>query len=133
MSFYRPHKRFFTPQDDTLVTKQAFKAECDINNILKQYQKTGLITHIANSRPTYTDLPSDMDYQQSMNTMLRAEEAFAALPSTVRDRYGNDPLRFLGAFGDPSQLAYLREMGLLRPEVAEALPEPVRPPGPDTN
>lgn len=128
--FYRPHKRVYAPSDDTLVTRQSFKNECDIQQILKQYQRTGVITHIAAARPTYMDLPTDLDYQRSMNTMLIAEEAFLALPASVRDRFGNDPQRFLAAFSDKTQEAYLREMGFLR-EAPQGPPDPVRPPSPE--
>lgn len=130
--FYRKHPRHITSTGDVLVTKQSFKQECDIQSILKQYQKTGVITHVQNSRPTYADLPSNLDYQQSMNTLIIAREAFAGLPAKIRDHYGNDPERFLGAFYDPEQADYLREVGLLRPqEAADALPDPVRPPVPE--
>lgn len=127
--FYHPHPRVTFNSGTTLVTKQAFKAECDINNILKQYQRTGIISHVQNARPTYTDLPSDLDYQQSMNTLIAAQQAFDGLPSKVRDRFGNDPLQLLRALQDPDQADYLREVGILNPkEAPQGVPDPVRPP-----
>lgn len=102
---------------DEVITKQSHKAECDINNILKQYQRTGIITHVQNARPTYEDLPSNIDFQQAMNTVLEAERAFLALPGKVRAHFDNDPERFLAAFYDPNQLDTLRGFGLV-PEVA---------------
>lgn len=102
---------------DEAVTKQSHKAECDINNILRQYQRTGILTHVQNARPTYGDLPSDVDFQQAMNTILEAESAFLALPSKVRAHFDNDPERFLASFYDPAQAEDLRRFGLL-PEVA---------------
>lgn len=129
--FYRIHNRHTYSCGDELVTKQSMKAECDIHNILRQYQKTGIITHVQNARPTYGDLPDDLDYQRSMNTIMQADEAFAALPATVRDHYGNDPGRLLEALQDPSQADYLREVGILRaPEVPPAVPDPVPVPEP---
>jgi phage internal scaffolding protein len=114
------------------MTKQSFKDECDIHKILKQYQRTGVINHIANARPTYMDLPDTMDYQASMNTIIYADEAFATLPSSVRDHFGNDPARFLAAFSDIKQRDYLIQLGLYKPPAtAEAIPDPVRPPSPE--
>lgn len=111
------------------MTKQHFKAECDITNILRQYSKTGVITHVQNARPTYEDLPDGLDYQDAQNTLIQANTAFAGLPSSVRDHFGNDPARLLVALSDPDQSAYLREVGILRPQASpEALPDPVRPP-----
>lgn len=102
---------------DEMVTKQSHKAECDINNILRQYQRTGIITHVQNARPTYEDLPSNVDFQQAMNTVLEAERAFLALPGKVRAHFDNDPERFLAAFYDPNQVETLRGFGLV-PEAA---------------
>lgn len=102
---------------DQMVTKQSHKAECDINNILKQYQRTGIITHVQNARPTYEDLPSNVDFQQAMNTVLEAERAFLALPGKVRAHFDNNPERFLAAFYDPDQVDTLRGFGLV-PEAA---------------
>lgn len=107
------------------------KGECDIHNILRQYQKTGIITHVQSARPTYEDLPDNADYQQAMNTLLVAQEAFDGLPAAVRDRYGNDPARLLEALGDPDQKEYLREVGILRPsEAPPAVPPSVPVPNP---
>lgn len=110
-----------------LITKQAHKAECDINNILNQYKRTGIITHVQSARAIYTDLPSDVDYQQSLNTLMAAEAAFLDLPAVVRDHFHNDPAQFLAAFGDDKQADKLREFGLLR--AAEPSPPlPASPP-----
>lgn len=120
-SFYFPHERVQTDVGTTSMTKQSHKAECDINTILSQYQKTGILNHITENQPLYTDLPSDIDYQQSLHTVLAAQDVFHTLPSVVRDYFGNDPERFLGAFMDPTQADKLREFGLLD------TPKPVDP------
>lgn len=128
-AFYRPHQRVIAPHSDEMMTKQSFKAECDINTILRQYSKTGVITHVQNARPSYTDLPDSLDYQQSMNTLIVADQAFAGLPASVRARFGNDPAAFLQALSDPDQRDYLTEVGVFRaPEPADTPPDPVRPP-----
>lgn len=117
---FRPRERYQTPVGDTSMTKQSHKAECDIHNILKQYEKTGIITHVQSARPTYDDLPSDVDYQSAMNTLISAQAAFADLPSKVRSHFDNDPQNFLAAFTDPAQEQALRDFGLLVPVQAAA-------------
>lgn len=114
--FYRPHKRVTLNTGTEMVTKQSHKDECDIHRILRQYQRTGIITHVQSARPTYGDLPDAIDYQTSLHLIMEAQETFAALPSSVRERFGNDPGRFLAAFEDPSQEEYLRQMGFLKPK-----------------
>lgn len=125
MSFYRSGARRVThPGGGPVLTKQSHKEECDIHNIVRQYQRTGVITHIARQGARYEDLPDYADYQEGMNIALRAQDAFAALPAKVRDRYGNDPGRFLAAFNDADEVSFLREMGLLQPLPAASPPEP---------
>lgn len=130
--FYRPHARVALDCGDELITKQSSKAECDIHNILKQYQRTGIITHVQSARPTYEDLPDSMDYQQALNTIMEADEAFFNLPAKVRDHFKNDPALLLAAFGDPSQRQALTDFGLLQaPSSSPSLPvAPVPPPEP---
>lgn len=76
------------------------------------------MTHVQSARPTYQDLPSDIDYQASLHTLMQAEEAFNALPAKVRDHFANDPAAFLAAFSDPKQEQYLRDHGFLKPAEA---------------
>lgn len=104
------------------MTKQSFKDECDINRILNQFQRTGIVNHITQRQPQYLDLPSNVDYQSSMNTIIQAQQIFADLPALVRDHFQNDPARFLRAFSDEKQHDKLREFGFLREKVASQHP-----------
>lgn len=122
--FYRSHQRVTLNTGDHMVTKQSHKDECDIHRILRQYQRTGIITHVQMARPTYTDLPDFNDYQSSLHTIMEAEEAFAALPASVRDRFGNDPANLLAAFQDGSRAEELRSLGLLRPSEGDPVSKP---------
>lgn len=110
-----------------LMTKQAMKNECDINNILKQYKRTGIIAHINAQEPIYTDLPDALDYQQALNMQMAADEAFATLPSIVRAHFENNPAALLAALNDPSQRDKLTELGIIRK------PEQPQPPGNPAN
>lgn len=115
MTFYRKHSRVFTPIDGPSMTKQSFKDECDINRILMKYQKTGLLTHVQSYGGRYEDLPSNLDYQESLNAIMAAEEAFMSLPSSLRSRFGNDPATFLDFVGNPANENELVELGLANP------------------
>ncbi len=128
--FFRKHARVIHVNSGELVTKQEMKAECDINNIIKQYQKTGIFSHISAQRPVYEDLPNNFDYQQALHTVMTAEDSFATLPSVVRDFYQNNPERFLAALSDPSQRARLTEWGVFEKPVeptARASQDPAPP------
>ena len=76
------------------VTQQSFKDECDINILLAKFAVTGQLPD--NVRvPQYVDFEEAFDFQSSMNVIRAAEEAFNAMPAEVRDRFQNDPGRFL--------------------------------------
>lgn len=124
MSFFKSNRiRVTAPHDDTMVTKQSHKAECDIINILKQYQRTGVITHVQAARPTYMDLPDNYDFQDALHTIQRGTEAFEALPAKVREHFDNDPEKFLTALYDSQQHDKLREFGILRAQETVATQE----------
>lgn len=134
--FYRPHERVYyfdqvmDPRTGELtqvpsLTKQQFVAECDINNILKQYSATGVLRHISAKAEMgmYQDLPDEVDFQSSLNTVRQAQEAFASLPSAVRTRFENDPGRFLEFVADPSNQDELIKLGLATDRRASKEPE----------
>lgn len=128
--FYRPHNRVFAPEGGELVTKQDMAAECDIHNILGQYKRTGILAHIAKGQPLYEDLPSDIDFQAGLDTILAAQAAFDALPAKMRQTYGNDPARFLSALGDEANRAEFEGYGILKPRrpPPDATPPDATPP-----
>lgn len=122
--FYRTHERVTLDTGTLEITKQSHKQECDINFILKQYSQTGIINHITSQQPLYSDLPSNIDYQNSQNLLIEANDTFATLPSKTREYFQNDPATFLAAFQDPTQEAYLRSQGFLKPLPAAAAAQP---------
>lgn len=127
LSFYLPHSRVTAPHSDELITKQSMKDECDIHNILRQYQKTGIIQHINQQQPIFDDLPDITDFQTSLSILDQAEQAFAALPSSIRDSFQNDPAELLRAIQDPGQRERLTELGILRAPAAPRPPDPGAP------
>lgn len=100
------------------MTKQEFKRECDINNILKQYSTTGMLQHVSARASTgaYLDLPDSVEFQDSLNLVRQAEATFMGLPAKLRDRFGNDPAEFLAFCADPANLEEMRELGLANPK-----------------
>lgn len=104
------------------MTKQEFKDQCNINKIIKEFTITGQISHISAkaAQGAFLDLPADLDYQTSLNVMIRAEEAFMALPAAIRDRFGHDPAQFLGFVADPANADELIRLGIRTPPAPPA-------------
>jgi len=96
-------------------TKQAHKDECDINIVLKNYDKTGLITHVNNAIAEYGDYTEVNEFQESLNMVIKAQDTFDQLPSAVRKQFGNDPGAFFEFATNPKNQQQLVEMGLAHP------------------
>lgn len=108
--------RFRVAESNTLpsMTKQEFAAECDINNIMAQYNRTGLVNHVSKYQGRYVDVCGAVSFQEAQNIVLRAQEAFMSLPAEVRGKFENDPGAFLDFVSDPSNKDEMRKLGLLK-------------------
>lgn len=112
-SQFSKHPRFYAKASTGSKTKQSFKAECDINNILARYQKTGLVGHLNARQPRYGDFSNTLDYQAALNAVMAAEESFSSLPAKVRDRFQNDPSKLISFINDPKNKNEAIKLGLL--------------------
>lgn len=114
---YEPHRRFSKAfcTSGTPRTKQSFKDECDINRIMKRWQKTQVLEHVRDGMPSYGDFSNATDYKTAADAVKEANEAFMQLPANVRQRVNNSPAEFLDFIGDPDNRAELVELGLLEP------------------
>ncbi len=106
----------------TSLAKQSFKEECDINTIMRKYEKSGLIAHLNKHQGQYGNFIGFQDYHASQNQILEARESFATIPAKIRAKFNNDPATFLEFAQNPDNLDQMIEMGLAPP----------KPPGPLT-
>lgn len=104
------------------LTQQHAKAECDINNILRQYDRTGVITHVAKAAGQYGDFTAVNEYQESLNMVIAAQEAFMELPSGIRKQFANDPGAFFEFATDPANADQMVALGLANPPQVVAEP-----------
>lgn len=118
------------------ATKQSFVAECDINNIVREFTHTGQVAHINEKAAlgAFIDLPDTTDYQQAVELARAGQVAFDQLPAQVRARFGNDPAQFLDFMGDPANQQEAIDLGLavdnrppVLPEATAVLPSPSGP------
>lgn len=105
----RVHESFPNPS----LTQQHFKDECDINNIIKKYKTDGEFTHLNRKKGVYADLSSATDYHEAMNTVIKAQDAFATLPSQTRSRFENDPSQLLAFINDEANYEEAIKLGLM--------------------
>ena len=92
-------------------TKQWHKKECDINQIMAKYQKTGVIDHINKHQHKY-EFATSKDLKESLLIIQIANEMFADLPSKARTQFDNDPGQFLDFVQDPENASEVYNLGL---------------------
>lgn len=92
-------------------TRQSAKAECDINNIMSRFQKTGVFDFTTRKLPSYGDV-TGVQFDSAMQLISEARAMFGDLPASVRAEFDNDPAAFLDFASDPANADALVEMGL---------------------
>lgn len=107
------------------MTEQHFKDECDINNIVAQYQQTGVLPQ-GDRQPLFGDFADfPQDLQSSQAYFDDAHERFMQLPATLRKEFDNDPVKLLQFVADDNNRDRAIELGLIeRPPQANV---PVSP------
>lgn len=104
---------------DKTLAKQEFRDECNINNIMKRFQKTGILPDMIKENPVYGDFSEPLDYQEALNIVIAAEHQFMGLNAEIRERFGNDPKKFLEFCHNPENADEMEKLGLLSEEAVE--------------
>ena len=94
------------------MTQQQFKAECDVNNILAKYKRTGMLSHIQKHEGNFGDFSSLEDYQTSLGKLMQAQQSFESLPSELRAKFENDPAQLISFLSDEKNNAEAVKLGL---------------------
>lgn len=93
-------------------TKQANKDECDINKIIKRFEKTGMVDHLNTTEPYYADVSELVGYQEALNVVNKAEELFLSLSTEVRERFGNDPQKLFEFVNKEENIPEMVKLGI---------------------
>lgn len=108
----RASKRVQYKSNKPSRTKKSFQAETDINNIMKRYEKTGQLPDLIKKNPQYGDFSNPIDYQESLNTVIKAEQQFSMLNAALRNKFNNDPVQFLEYCANPENQKEMVKLGL---------------------
>jgi len=110
--------------EEPSLTQQHFKDETDINNILRQFNITGLLPEQPLS-PRYGDFTGIGDYHGALNAVIAAEDQFMALPANLRARFENDPAQLIDFLSDENNRSEAEKLGLLEVPKAESTVTPL--------
>lgn len=94
-------------------TKQSFRERVNINSIISRYRKTGMLDQVAQNNGVFMDVSKYGDLHAAMQQIEEAKQAFLALPSDVRTRFGNDPAELVSFLQNDNNRAEAVELGLI--------------------
>jgi phage internal scaffolding protein len=106
--------------EDASLAQQHYKDECDINNILRQFNITGLLPQQTLS-PRYGDFTGIGDYHTALNRVIAAQDEFEALPAQIRARFDNDPAQLIEFLQNSENRPEAEELGLVDKVAAEVV------------
>lgn len=115
LSIYGSHEKR-TIKTGKSLTQQHFADECDINNIMARYEKTGMLIDPLNPptrQPLFGDFIAMPSYQEAQNAIREGVELFESLPARIRKMFNNDPVAYCDFISDRSNLDQALEMGLV--------------------
>lgn len=99
-------------------TEQHHKKECDVNLIIKKYDKQGIITHINRIEAEFGDLKG-VDFKEAMDLITRSQGMFDQLPSEIRKRFQNTPEKLIEFMENSDNRAEAIKLGLIRADWSE--------------
>lgn len=109
------------------LSQQHFKDECDINNIMAKYAKTGVWgdpNNPSTTQPMFDDFSTAEDFHSAQNFLAQAGQAFEALPAYLRKRFENDPAELLAFLDDESNREEAERLGLVQKTIVNDLTNP---------
>lgn len=107
-------------KDGKLVyfTEQHHKKECDVNEIIKKYDKAGIISHVSKFEAKFGELRG-VDFKDMQDRVANAISMFNELPSKIRNRFDNSPAELLRFMENPENRSEAIKLGLIRADWTE--------------
>lgn len=110
---YNHKRRRITLNCTEHITDQSFKKQCDINAIMTQYQKTGMLPQQTTIPARYIDSSEIPTLEAAFEVTHKAYEAFQTLPPEVRRHMDNNPAQMEEFINNPKNLPILKEHGII--------------------
>ena len=106
------------------MTKQSFAKELDVNNIIRKYNKTGVLQKLTEFEGEYGEF-DEYDLRTAIEKVQKANDMFQEVPSKIRAQFDNNAGKFIDFATNEANLDQMREWGLAKPEkLPDPKPEP---------
>lgn len=112
---------------DERQTVQADADRVSITSIVARAKRNGgVVGSVPVRHGTFSDISSAPSFMDALNVVAKATSMFEALPSRLRDRFGNDPAQLLAFLDDEENRDEAIKLGIVKkPEEPPAPPEPM--------
>jgi phage internal scaffolding protein len=117
---YGGHERQSFETTGESMAQQHFLKECDVREIIKRNDRTGIIQHVNRGVAQYADVSDVKDYKEALEMINSSMESFMGLPSDIRKLFDNDPGEFFEFATNPANADKMVEMGLASSPAPEA-------------
>lgn len=118
-------------------TLQQFRDECDVSLIVKKYGdprlfeeamrvQNALVNNMVNP-PKYVDFTELPDMQEAFQAVRDAEAMFMSLPSDVRAKFNNDPVKLAEFVQNEKNIPEAIKLGILQKRTETASVSTVEP------
>lgn len=110
-------------------TLQQFRDECDVNLIVKKYGDPRLFEEAMKAQntlanmtnpPKYGDFSELPDMEEAFQAVREAEAMFMSLPSEVRAKFDNDPIKMAEFVQHEENISEAIKLGILQKRTEKA-------------
>lgn len=115
----QPRKR--TPlsfKDTKSMVRPEFKDETDINKLIKHYSQQEIYEGYLHNVQVFADT-TGMEFHDMQCMVAEGNSSFMELPSNIRYRFDNDPVKFLTFIQDPKNEEELINMKLANTRILD--------------
>lgn len=102
--------------DRPILTEQTHKELTDINNIMENYVKTGMLPNYSGSPLLYIDETNQPTFEQAHDSIAYARHRFDQLPTSLKNELQNDYRKLEAWLTNPDNQDRAIKMGLLHLE-----------------
>lgn len=95
------------------MTEQNHKDQCDVNKIIKKYDKNGIISHVSSMKAEFGDCPA-VEYKEMQDRLVKMQGEFNKLPASIKKRFGNNPFSLIAFMDDAGNRDEAIKLGMIR-------------------
>lgn len=115
---------------DKGFTIQSDRDDADINKIVARLEKGAQIRRLDLKEPFYGDVTAFDGLQEAMIKVQNAEMLFMDFEAGIRERFDNDPVKFIEFLENPENKQEAIDLGIIKPQPRIPEPQPAATPAP---